>query len=486
MFETAEIGRKVSKQDFRKQERVLRTALLQAQRELRATDHNVIVLISGVEGAGKSAVVDRLHEWLDARGIATHAFWDESDEERQRPRFWRFWRRMPPRGQIGIMFGSWYTRPIIDHVYGHSDEAEYERQLNQIAFFEHMLSRDGSRLVKLWFHRAPDARQPKKVSKQKKFGNEPDLAHIDEQFAEHYQAFASASERAIRITDQGHAPWHIIEAGDARYRDLRAGEILLQALQAPESRQEETVLAAPELGGETVLDRVDLNQQLNRDSYRKQLKKLQKDLHDLSWEAYHQDVSLVALFEGWDAAGKGGAIRRATQAMDARLYRVISIAAPTDEERAQHYLWRFWRHLPRAGYTTIYDRSWYGRVLVERVENLARPDQWARAYREINAFEEQLQDAGTALAKFWLHISPEEQLERFRERETVAWKQHKLTEEDWRNREKWQAYATAVNDMVTHTSTANAPWTLIAGNDKKFARIAVLKTLCETLQQRLE
>ena len=183
--------------------------------------------------------------------------------------------------------------------------------------------------------------------------------------------------------------------------------------------------------------------------------------------AFEKKRSSVVVFEGWDAAGKGGNIRRITAAIDPRTYRVISIAAPTDEEKAHHYLWRFWRHVPRAGYVTIYDRSWYGRVLVERVEGFARPDEWSRAYLEINDFEQQLVDHGIVLAKFWLHIDAKEQLRRFRERESVAWKQHKIAAEDWRNREKWDAYEEAVNDMVARTSTA--PGAVDAGRRERQA-----------------
>ena len=193
----------------------------------------------------------------------------------------------------------------------------------------------------------------------------------------------------------------------------------------------------------------------------------------------------VLAFEGWDAAGKGGAIRRVTQALDPRLYRVVGVAAPTDEERAQHYLWRFWRHLPRAGCAALFDRTWYGRVLVERVEGLARPDEWGRAFGEINAFEEQLTAHGTVLCKFWLHLSPAEQLRRFKERQRVDFKRYKITDEDWRNRDKWADYHRAVDDMIARCSTEFAPWTLVAGDNKKFARIQILKTVVQRLEAAL-
>ena len=196
-------------------------------------------------------------------------------------------------------------------------------------------------------------------------------------------------------------------------------------------------------------------------------------------------LSTIALFEGWDAAGKGGAIRQVTAALDARDYRLIPIGAPTDEELAHHYLWRFMRHLSRAGRITIFDRSWYGRVLVERVEGLASPEEYMRAYPEINYFEEQLVDHGILLAKFWLHISKSEQLRRFRERERTPHKTWKITDEDWRNRQRWDDYELAVNEMVARTSTRRAPWVIVEANDKNFARIKVIRTLADRLARAL-
>ena len=235
----------------------------------------------------------------------------------------------------------------------------------------------------------------------------------------------------------------------------------------------------------SVLSTIDLERTVPEEEYGRELPRLQERLSRLAWVGKRKGVSSVAVFEGSDAAGKGGAIRRVTWALDARLYRVIPVAAPTDEERAHHYLWRFWRHVPPGGSFTIYDRSWYGRVLVERVEGFAREEEWRRAYLEINDFEAQLVGSGIALSKLWLHISPEEQLRRFRERETVEWKRHKITDEDWRNREKRDSYEVAIDEMIARTSTRDAPWTLVAATDKKAARLAVLATLCDRLEEAL-
>jgi len=489
MFEAAELGRKISKKDFDKEEPELHTRLLGVQRALRETPIPVIIIVSGVEGAGKGQVVNRLNKWLDTRGIETTAFWDESDEERERPDYWRFWRRLPARGSIGIMFGSWYTRPIINYVYGRIDDSEYERQLHRISKFEHMLSEDNALIVKFWFHmsKKDQRKQLEKENKDRRY------SPLLKKFSKRYQQFAAASEHAIRLTDQGVSPWHLVEAVDNRYRDLTVGRILLESLEnklkdfETAKHKQRRKKNAKQTAAETitVLDHVDIEQTISDRDYDRQLNKYQKEFYKLTWAAKQKQRSSISVFEGWDAAGKGGGIRRMTAAMDARLYKTISVAAPTDEERAHHYLWRFWRHLPRAGYVTIYDRSWYGRVLVERVENFAREEEWKRAYQEINDFEEQLHEAGIVISKFWVHISNEEQLRRFKEREKIPWKAHKITDEDWRNREKWDDYTLAVNDMVTHTSTSYAPWSLIPGNDKRLARVEIVKAACRRLEEAL-
>ena len=205
----------------------------------------------------------------------------------------------------------------------------------------------------------------------------------------------------------------------------------------------------------------------------------------MSRDKRFRERNCICVFEGNDAAGKGGAIRRITRSLDARFYRVIPVGAPAEEERAQPYLWRFWRHLPRQGRFTIFDRSWYGRVLVERVEELCSEHDWMRAYTEINEFEEQLINHGTILTKFWLAITPEEQLQRFQAREETGYKRFKITDEDWRNRARWPDYERAVCDMVDRTSTEYAAWSLVEANDKRHARIKVLRTLCENLEKNL-
>ena len=236
-----------------------------------------------------------------------------------------------------------------------------------------------------------------------------------------------------------------------------------------------------------MLDTIDLSKRLTREEYVPNLIRYQLQLRELAYQLYVQKRTLIMVYEGWDAGGKGGNINRVTERLDPRGYEVFSIAAPKGEDGTHHYLWRFWRRLrpPDEKQILILDRSWYGRVMVERIEGFCTEEEWKRAYREINEFERQLADFGMIVAKFWIHISPDEQLRRFQEREHTAYKQWKLTDEDWRNREKWDAYEEAVNDMLLRTSTATAPWTIVEGNDKWYARVKALRTLVELLSKEL-
>jgi polyphosphate:AMP phosphotransferase len=316
-----------------------------------------------------------------------------------------------------------------------------------------------------------------------------------------FDKFVTAADRAIRRTSTDQAPWHIVEGDDDEYRTIAVATKLRDAIhqglvRARAARQGPRVAAKTHQNRPVsvierveqqynVLDNLDLSQRLSDKLFKTQLAEQQSRLNLLQRAARRQGVSTIVVFEGWDASGKGGAIRRVTRALDARDYDVIPVAAPTDEERARHYLWRFWRHLSRAGRMTIFDRSWYGRVLVERVEGLATEAEYMRAYGEITHFEEQLVTHGILIVKYWIHISKDEQLRRFRHRSRTRYKQWKITKEDWRNRVRWVDYTIAVNDMIARTSTRIAPWTLIEGNDKNFARVKVLRTLADRLEERL-
>jgi polyphosphate:AMP phosphotransferase len=447
---------------------------------------------------------------MDSRWIDNNAYIRHSDEESERPPYWRYWRDLPAKGKMGIFLSSWYSSPFLDHVYENIGKAEYDERLDRIKAFEKTLADDGALILKFWMHLGKDA-QKKRLKKLEK--DELQSWRVNESDWEHwrmYDKFIDSAERLIMRTSKGHAPWSIVEGADIRYGSLTVaeqvrdaivrhmavrkshGETLAQlakkeaAQKKPAAKKIDKDAPVKSLPYPTVLSRLDMSQKVEKETYKTELKALQGRLSRLARKATQQGVSSVLVFEGADAAGKGGNIRRITSALDARSYKVLPFAAPNDEERAHHYLWRFWRHMSRAGRMTIFDRSWYGRVLVERCEGFAREEEWRRAYGEIVDFEDQIVDHGTVLLKFWIHIDPDEQLARFKARETTPWKQWKLTDEDWRNREKWPQYEEAVNDLVEKTSTSNAPWTLVEGNDKKFARLKVLRTVCNALEKRLK
>ena len=492
MFESAEIGHQLDKATYKAALPGLREQLLECQLELlERGDTAVVVVIAGVEGAGKGETVNLLNEWMDPRHIETQAFGPRSEEEKERPPMWRFWRALPPTGKIGILFGSWYTAPILDQVLGDASDAELNEALQRIRHFERMLARENVLLIKLWFHLSRDTQKKRLGKLEKDKQSRWRVTERDWQLFHKFDRFYQVSEQVLRETSTAEAPWHVIDGTDHRYRSLTAGRLLLDAMRrrldhlpGPPTTPP-APLPQPALDGRNTLNGLDYSLSLDKQGYRKALAHWQQELNRLSRDRRLRDRSVVLVFEGNDAAGKGGAIRRLTAALDARYCRVVPVAAPTDEERRQPYLWRFWRQLPRHGHFTVFDRSWYGRVLVERVEGLCSEQDWMRAYSEINEFEEQLVDSGVVLCKFWLAITPDEQLARFRARQETGYKRFKITDEDWRNREKWPEYERAVCDMVERTSTEYAPWKLVPANSKRFARIEVLKTVCTTLEVAL-
>lgn len=508
MFESAELGHTVDDATYEKRAAKLRQALLAAQYKL--LDENtfpVVLVVAGVDGAGKGETVNLFNEWMDPRHLRTYAFGPPSEDERAKPPMWRFWRAMPPKGRIGTIFGSWYTSPIVERASGDASKADFDASLERIARFEQMLSAEGTLFVKLWFHLSKAAQKKRLRELEADKATRWRVTKDDWRRFDEYDAFRKTSEHALRRTNTAEAPWTILEGADANYRSLAAGETLLRAIEArlakpkvvppprtgkqltPKKRTETARAASTKkdvpLDHKNVIRSLPFDARLSKAKYEKMLPHLQGRLNKLSRDPRMTKHSVVVVFEGSDAAGKGGAIRRITSALDARLYRVVPVAAPTEEERAQPYLWRFWRNIPSEGRIAIFDRSWYGRVLVERVEGFAAEHAWARAYEEINDFECELIESGATVVKFWLAVTKDEQLRRFKEREDIAWKKFKITDEDWRNRKKWDDYEVAACDMVERTSTEIAPWTLVAANDKHKARVQVLETLADALEKTL-
>ena len=493
MFESAELGHVIDKETFKREIPKLRAALLDVQYDmLEKKDFPVVILISGVDGSGKGETINLLYSWMDPRHISTLAFSAPSDEERSRPYMWRYWRALPPQGKIGIFAGSWYSQPIADSILGTMTDTDLDDRLDDINRFEVMLVNEGALVLKLWFHLSKDGQKQRLKALEKNPRTAWRVTKASYERLKTYDKLQQVAGHVLRVTNTAHAPWIIIEGTNDEYRSLTVGRIVLDALQRRLQQQgRQQVPVAPPImhaiDQKNVLTELDLGKHLLKKDYERELAKYQSRFFELMRDfRFLEKRSLVVVFEGSDAAGKGGAIRRLVSPIDARQYQIIPIAAPTSEERVQPYLWRFWRHLPRTGRLAIFDRSWYGRVLVERVEGFCTEADWLRAYAEINDFEHQMTDAGVVVIKFWLQISADEQLRRFEERQAMDFKRFKITDEDWRNREKWDDYVTAVCDMVDRTSTGLAPWTLVEANDKNFARVKVLQTVCESVEQALK
>ena len=493
MFESAELGQRVDEAAFRKEVPALREALLQAQVELvRRAKFQVVILVAGMDGAGRGELVNVLNEWMDPRHIETYGMGDPSAGDDERPPTWRFWRVLPPKGKIGLFLGSWYTWPLLDRVWGRIKRGELAEHMQANARFEKMLVDEGALVLKFWMHLSRRQQKARLESLTRDPSTRWRVSKRDWEHHERHDKLCKAAELTLTLTSTAEAPWMIVSGLDRYYRNLTIGKFILDAMrkrlaQKGPGRSAAPVLtpALPTIDNLHILESLDLSRKVRGKAFKAALEKYQGRLNLLTRQAKFKDLSVVAVFEGNDAAGKGGAIRRVTAALDARFYQVIPIAAPTDEERARPYLWRFWRHIPDRGRIAIFDRSWYGRVLVERVEGLCSPYDWMRAYGEINDFEAQLDAHGLVVVKFWLSIGKAEQLRRFKERESIAFKRFKITGEDWRNRGKWDRYESAVCDMVERTSTGHAPWTLVESNDKNHARIKILKTLCKRIEARL-
>ncbi len=475
------------------------TLLPRLQQKLYDLHHDIfearIPVVAAFEGwaaAGKGSTIQTLVERLDPRGFRVVPITPPRTAETHYPWLWRFWQKIPAYGQMVIFDTSWYRRVLIDRIKKEVRRREIQNIFEDIKDFESQLAADGAVIIKFWMHisKKEQAQRFKKLLKKELTSWQV----TDEDAAQHkaYDDYLVAVEEMLARTDMPHAPWTIIEATDRYFTRIKVFQTLISAFEARLAKRSAgfgvtALVPLPSEGSRSpVLGQHDLNQRLTREAYQNQINLLQNKLHILGYEVYQQKRPVAMLFEGWDAAGKGGAIKRLTAKLDPRGYIVHSIAAPSGDDKVRHYLYRFWRRLPEAGQIAIFDRSWYGRVLVERVEGFCTESEWKRAYSEINQFERQIEQFGTILIKFWLHISQVEQLKRFQEREQLNYKAWKLTDEDWRNRGKWQDYERALEDMLLKTSTHLIPWTIVEANDKLHARVKVLKTVVDKLEYELK
>lgn len=483
----------MSKRTYQTQATRARADLIQLQLRLKQAPFKVLLILAGPEGSGRGELLHTLAEWLDPRGVDTFSFNPPTEDERAHPDQWRLWRDLPAMGRIGLYAGSWYTETLREEARNKRARRHLLEEAERIRRFERLLADGGTLIIKVWLHLSRKA-QGRRL---RTLWSDPSTAwRVTEEDWQHHLIYDRLAETAALIrrrTSRPGARWTTIEAEDERARDLAVARLLLRRFREQEARFAR--LAAPRApakvsplrpSGLRRLQALPLDQELSEHDYAALREKWLGRLSVAVRALLAAKRSVVFVFEGWDAAGKGGAIRRLTSAMDPRDYRVVPVAKPTAEEKHAHYLWRFWRDVPRDGRVTVFDRSWYGRVLVERIEGFCREQEWRRAYAEINDFERQLADHGVVVIKYWLHISHEEQLRRFRDREVTPHKRHKLNDEDWRNRRKRGAYEAAVGDMIALTDAAHAPWQLVPADDKRYARIEVLRTASRLAEAALE
>jgi len=501
MLEMVDLARSIDRASYEKAFREVRDRLQRLQRDLYEARRPLVIVLEGWDAAGKGDAIEKLVGRLDPRGYKVHAIHEPTPEEAMRPFLWRFWTRLPGRGEIAIFDRSWYHRVLVDRVEGDAARWAWQQAYSEINAFERMLSDDGALVVKFWLHiSAEEQKRRFKKLERSKFDRWR-VTKKDWKAHGRYRDYLEAAEEMLERTSTPMAPWVVVEATDKHYRRLKVFEELARLMEdALDARKRAQVGPAHPPGPESqraalraarrlhtsLVDAVDLRRSLPDRRYRNDLRKYQARLRELEFACYESRRPVVVAYEGWDAAGKGGNIKRVIGALDPRGYSVIPIAAPKGDDATHHYLWRFWRNIPKAGHLAIFDRSWYGRVLVERVEGFCSEAEWRRAYHEIKEFELSLANFGAVLVKFWLHITKEEQLRRFRERQHLAFKQYKITDEDWRNRKKWDLYRVAVEDMITNTSTSYAPWTIVEANDKNWARVKTMRTIAEAIERGLE
>jgi polyphosphate:AMP phosphotransferase len=493
MLDQMDLGQKLAKGEFKLQMDQMGIQLGELHRKIHDLGIPAIIVFEGWDAAGRGTLINELILRLDPRGFKVFANNLCHGDMAAHPFLWRYWNTTPAAGKIMIYDKSWYDAVLSDRIDGVTKNDQVPTLYNEIVSFERQLADSGCLLIKFFLHIT------KKEQKNRMDALESDPATRwrvgDVEWRRHrkYEESLALIEETLSRTDRDCSPWTPVAAMDRRFAAAKICQtvidVIAQRIQRVESGKQAPPLTEPAVKPAdvptSILDTVTVPKEWKPDQYDKDLDRWGKKLHELHYETYKKKIPVLILFEGWDAAGKGGAIKRLVENFDPRGYEVTPVSAPNDTERAHHYLWRFWQAVPTAGRIAVFDRTWYGRVLVERVEGFCQETEWRRAYREINEFEEQLTNFGAVIVKFWLHIDKDEQLRRFEEREKTPEKSWKITAEDWRNREKWDDYKSAVDEMLFRTSSRKAPWTVVAANSKEYARLTVLRTVAEAMGKAL-
>lgn len=499
MLEQLDLTLKIPKPEYKRYSDPLGLKLFELQHQIRESGIPMILVFEGWDAAGKGVILNHLIRHLDPRGYKVQSLdLMETRQVKGRPFLWPSWIRTPHRGYISIFDHSWYQQIMQGRIEGYLPEPDVADAMSEINSFERWLVDDGFILLKFWLHISKKTQKSRlermESDKLESWKVTPEDWHRHNQYKEYLVVIEDMLQRCSTTA----APWILIEAEDKYFARLKVYENIAKAMESAIERNRHSeqpgIESAPEepielrtvaMENTRFLSQIDLSQRMNIDKYRKRLDDLQHEMRNLHHRMFIEKRAAIIVFEGWDASGKGGAIRRLLEPLDPRGFNVVSISAPTPHEKAKHYLWRFWNEIPTSGFLTVFDRSWYGRVLVERIEHFCSHGEWYRAYREINEFEKMLTRAGIIVVKFWLHIDRDEQKQRFDARREIAHKRWKITDEDFRNREKWSQYELAVAEMIKKTSTTYAPWTIVPSNDKLGSRIKVIETVSMNLKRIL-
>lgn len=494
MLEKVDLTKKMDKEQYKKVIEELQLKLASLERQIREFKIPVIVVFEGWGASGKGTLINKLILPLDPRGFNVYTTNYLSEEEKLKPFLWRFWVKTPERGRIAIFDKSWYRRTLVERIDNDIKGEALSSSFEDIKSFEKGLADDGNVILKFFLHISKKEQNKRFKELESNKSTAWRVNKEDKKHNEQYDDYMKIIDEMIEETDASFAPWTVVESTDSRFATVKVFTVLIKALEEKiaecNSKKEENpvkskIIVDSSIINSSTLEIVDLTKTIDKDEYKSKLKEYQQRIREIEHEIYTKRIPVLICYEGWDAAGKGGNIRRITQNLDPRGYEVSPISAPTELENSHHYLWRFWNKIPKAGHITIFDRTWYGRVLVEKIEGFCSEEEWKRSYKEINDMEKQLTNFGVVLVKFWLHIDKEEQLRRFQERESTPSKNWKITQEDWRNREKWDQYEDAANEMLFRTSTTYAPWTIVESNDKYYARLKALKTVIEAIEKQL-
>lgn len=455
----------------------------------------VVIVMEGWGASGKGGMISRLIYNLDPRHFSVYSIDPPSPDDKRYPWMRRFWMKLPTYGDMAIFDRSWYQELAVYEA-GKLNAHEMARRYNQIEDFERQITDDGYVLLKFFLHITKGEQKRRLKTLESKKETRWRVTKADWMHHEQYGKYLQRFEEMIEQTDRMGAKWTLIEANNKRFATYKVFSTVInalnQAIEAKEALAEQNrptgqIRTSADIVTQPIkrLREVELNCELDEQTYKTELAECKRKLFLLHNRLYQKKIPVILAFEGWDAAGKGGNIKRITQGLDPRGYEVIPVAAPSTLEKNHPHLWRFWNALPRDGHIAVFDRTWYGRVMVEHIEGFCTQAQWERAYDEINRFEKQLSQWGAIILKFWLHIDKEEQLKRFQVRQNTPEKQYKITDEDWRNREKWDEYEKAVDEMLARTNTRQAPWMIIESNNKRFARIKTQKAIIQAMEDRL-